>query len=103
MLILQKKKGSLFSRGPIDNVKFYFMLKGLSVSEISLSEVLKSGIMRIESEFYNSEKMVYHHCKKGKDIIVFSQYGTSKDLNEESLGYPVLRLNEYNQSFISAI
>ena len=77
------------------------MLKGLSVTEVSLSEVLKTSIMRIESEFYNSEKMVYPYCKKGKDIIVFSQYGTSKDLNEVSLGYPVLRLNEYNQSFIS--
>ena len=46
--------------------------------------------------------MHYSNCKKGEDVIVFSQYGTSKDLNEVSLGYPVLRLNEFNYSFISA-
>ena len=58
--------------------------------------------MRIEPEFYNSTRMHYPNCKKGEDVIVFSQYGTSKDLNEVSLGYPVLRLNEFNYSFISA-
>lgn len=58
--------------------------------------------MRIESEFYNSESMHYHNYKKGKDVVIFSQYGTSKDLNEVSCGYPVLRLNEFNYSFISA-
>lgn len=78
------------------------MLEGLEISEVSLSEVLQSSIMRIEAEFYNSSRMHYPICKKGEDVIVFSQYGTSKDLNEESLGYPVLRLNEFNYSFISA-
>lgn len=78
------------------------MLEGLEISIVSLSEVLQSSIMRIEPEFYNSSRMHYSNCKKGEDVIVFSQYGTSKDLNEVSLGYPVLRLNEFNYSFISA-
>ena len=78
------------------------MLEGLEVSEITISEVLQSSIMRIEPEFYNSPRLYYPNCKRGEEMIVFSQYGTSKELNEDSLGYPVLRLNEFNYSFISS-
>lgn len=43
----------------------------------------------------------YKNTVKASHIIDFSQYGTSKELNEMGEGYPVLRLNEFNYSFIS--
>lgn len=45
--------------------------------------------------------MNYKNVVSGKNAIVFSQYGTSNELNEEKQGYPILRLNEFNLSFIS--
>lgn len=55
----------------------------------------------MESEFYNSDTVSYKNTVKASQIIDFSQYGTSKELNETGKGYPVLRLNEFNYSFIS--
>ena len=55
----------------------------------------------MESEFYNSNTVSYKNSVKASHIIDFSQYGTSKELNEMGEGYPVLRLNEFNYSFIS--
>ena len=55
----------------------------------------------MESEFYNSNTVSYKNTVKASQIIDFSQYGTSKELNEMGEGYPVLRLNEFNYSFIS--
>ena len=55
----------------------------------------------MESEFYNSNTVSYKNTVKASHIIDFSQYGTSKELNEMGEGYPVLRLNEFNYSFIS--
>lgn len=37
----------------------------------------------------------------GEEIIDFVQYGTSKELNEHKEGFPTLRLNEFELSFIS--
>ena len=51
--------------------------------------------------YYNSNTVSYKNTVKASQIIDFSQYGTSKELNEMGEGYPVLRLNEFNYSFIS--
>lgn len=76
------------------------MLEGLEICEIKFSIVLKDIDLRLESEFYNFKNVIFE-CVKGTDIESFSQYGTSKDLNEEKRGFPVLRLNEFNSFFIS--
>lgn len=55
----------------------------------------------MEPEFYNSDTVNYRNTIKASQIINFSQYGTSKELNEIREGYPVLRLNEFDYSFIS--
>lgn len=65
------------------------------------SRVIGNDIVRMESEFYNSNTVSYKNTVKASHIIDFSQYGTSKELNEMGEGYPVLRLNEFNYSFIS--
>lgn len=38
----------------------------------------------------------------GDQIVDFVQYGTSDDLNEERIGYPTLRLNEFESCFIKS-
>lgn len=75
------------------------MLKGLRVKIVSSQQVFE-GIYRLESEFFNSETIDYEYKKNASDVIEFSQYGTSKELNENKKGYPVLRLNEFNGYFI---
>lgn len=56
----------------------------------------------MEAEFYNSASLPFSNTISASEAIIFSQYGTSKELNEDRLGYPILRLNEFNSSFISA-
>ena len=46
----------------------------------------------MESEFYNSNTVSYKNTVKASQIIDFSQYGTSKELNEMGEGYPVLSI-----------
>ena len=56
--------------------------------------------IRFEAEFYNSKTGLNDNFFYGKDIIDFVQYGTSNELNEDNLGYPILRLNEFDSNFI---
>ncbi len=76
------------------------MLDGLEVIEINFSEVTSDKNIRFEAEFYNSKTGLNDNFFYGEDIIDFVQYGTSNDLNEENLGYPILRLNEFESNFI---
>lgn len=82
-------------------MKYMALLEGLKIKEIPLIEVYKSGIVRMEAEFYNSASLPFSNTICASKVINFSQYGTSKELNEDKLGYPILRLNEFNCSFIS--
>lgn len=81
-------------------MKYKKLLEGLKIKEVSFEHLLMSDIIRMESEFYNSDRLVYPEIVTGEQAIVFSQYGTSEELNEINQGYPVLRLNEYDSSFI---
>ncbi|OBX64570.1 hypothetical protein A9309_04640 [Moraxella lacunata] len=75
------------------------MLEGLEVSEVSILDVLKDENLRLEAEFHTN-KSIKIQGVKGSEIIDFVQYGTSEELNEDSLGYPILRLNEFDGYFI---
>ena len=76
-------------------------MEGQEIKEVSLSGVFASKTVRMEPEFYISGKMNYANCRQAGSIVDFVQYGTSNELNEIEAGYPVLRLNEYDGSFIS--
>lgn len=76
-------------------------MEGLEIKEVLISKVRNSDILRMEAEFYNSVALPFSNTIKASKAIMFSQYGTSKELNEEKLGFPILRLNEFNTSFIS--
>lgn len=77
------------------------MSEGLAIKEVSIQIVKRNNVFRLESEFYNADCMTYKNIVRGSNAIIFSQYGTSNELNELMSGYPVLRLNEFNLSFIS--
>lgn len=76
-------------------------MEGLEINEILLSQIYESAILRLESEFYNSEYITAINTIAGEKAISYAQYGTSAELNETNEGYPILRLNEFNSSFIS--
>ena len=68
--------------------------------EVTYKDILEDDNIRIEAEFYISDRTLTNNYKLGKDIIDFVQYGTSKELNEDNLGFPILRLNEFESHFI---
>lgn len=53
----------------------------------------------MEAEFFTAVKHSFRSVL-GEKAVVFSQYGTSEELNELGKGYPVLRLNEFDAAFI---
>ena len=62
----------------------------MQFSVVKFKEILDSPILRLEAEYWNSKgsqalKLI------GSEIIDFVQYGTSKGLNEDRKGYPILR------------
>jgi len=72
------------------------------ISTIKYPDILEqSSELGIKAKFYvNLNKFKINKFIFGKDIIDFVQYGTSKDLNEEQKGYPILRLNEFDGLYI---
>lgn len=76
------------------------MLERLAIKEISIKIPQSSELTRLESDFYTSESVIFKKFLTGAKIIDFVQYGTSEELNEDGIGYPVLRLNEFDSNFI---
>ena len=65
---------------------------------INFQNICRDEDFRIEAEYWNSNKNKL--ALKASEAISFSQYGTSKTLNEDKLGFPILRLNEFDSFFI---
>lgn len=69
---------------------------------IAYSIVQKSqleGESRIDAEYFIADQ-VLKNFYFGGEVISFVQYGTSDDLNESKVGFPTLRLNEFDDYFI---
>jgi len=62
--------------------------------------LLENDYFRLEAEYLIQPKFEFSSLFHGSEIIKSSQYGTSDFLNEEGLGFPILRLNEFDGSFI---
>ena len=75
-------------------------MEGHRVKEIDIFECLQQKDLRLEADFWTQKNHSTIETIKGSEIIDFVQYGTSKELNEENLGFPILRLNEFNGRFI---
>ena len=71
-------------------------MDGLNCREITLNEALTNKDKRIDSQFWTThiaKNPRYIYSKIG-DIILFSQYGMSIEMNTERKGYPIFRMNE---------
>lgn len=55
--------------------------------------------MRADAEYFGTDQILKDHYL-GSQVVDFVQYGTSDDLNENTSGYPTLRLNEFEGPFI---
>ncbi len=71
------------------------------MSEVNFDSIITTELARLEAEFYTAKTFDMKNYFIGEDIIDFVQYGTSKELNEEKVGFPILRLNEFDSAFIS--
>lgn len=85
---------------PFDKARYGELLKGLEISEVRLKDVgRRTPDFRMEAEFFTAVKHSFSSVP-GEKAVLFSQYGTSEELNEQCKGYPVLRLNEFDAAFI---
>ena len=58
------------------------------------------GAQRLDAEYYCSPRLLSgDDFYTGAEVTRFVQYGTSEELNEENKGYPILRLNEFEEYF----
>lgn len=82
---------------PFNEAKYKALMDGLSIKEESLNKVLSSnGYFRLEAEYFVAQSFSSSNSLFGRDVLDYIQYGTSKYLNEQNEGFPVLRLNEYD-------
>jgi len=71
-------------------------MDGLECSEVLLSEVHQNKDSRIDSAFYTmrlsrNNTLRYEPIEKG---LLLTQYGVSKDMNADGIGFPIFRMNE---------
>jgi type I restriction enzyme S subunit len=86
---------------PFNEAKYKALLEGLEIAEVFISKQINTELFRLESEFYTAISFRLKNYFIGFEIIDFVQYGTSEELNENLEGYPILRLNEFDSSFIA--
>lgn len=67
-------------------------------SIISKSEL--EGALRLDAEYYCAGNLIKKDFILGNGAAQFIQYGTSEELNDEGKGFPVLRLNEFDEIFV---
>lgn len=71
-------------------------MEGLEIKEKKLYKVLSNKAFRIDSSFYTKEpkkNLDLIYAKIGEHLIS-SQYGISIEMNTDSVGYPIYRMNE---------
>ncbi len=72
------------------------MLEGLEIKIKQLSETLDNKDFRVDSQFYTKEPYKNPELNYDKigNLIHNAQYGISIAMNEDSIGYPIYRMNE---------
>lgn len=75
-------------------------MEGLTIKEVLIKDAFKKSLFRLGAEFHTYSLDSTESYYRGSDIIDICQYGTSEELNDQSKGFPVLRLNETDSLFI---
>ncbi len=72
------------------------MLKGLEVSVVPYSQSLQNKDFRVDSDFWTKQPNLNPNLIYDKigNCLISAQYGISIEMNEESKGYPIYRMNE---------
>lgn len=74
----------------------------MQYSIVNLSEVKEND--RLSAEFWNPKYLKYLKYNKKfvliGDILTQCQYGLSRDMNEENIGIPIYRMNEFDEIFL---
>lgn len=81
---------------PFNKSKYKALMDGLECNEVSLSEIYNNKDQRIDSAFYTARILRnpnLTYVPIGQHLTS-TQYGVSKDMNEEYIGYPIYRMNE---------
>jgi restriction endonuclease S subunit len=73
----------------------------MAITKVTSYAMLDSE-SRCDAEHIAAPIFVTRNYHYGNDVVEFTQYGTSKQLNENGKGFPVLRLNEFEQMFIKS-
>ena len=80
--------------------KYKALMDGLECTETPYVNTVKNKDFRIDSQFY-TERIEYNKNLTYAPIgsyLLYSQYGVSKDMNTEGIGYPIFRMNEIHES-----
>ena len=72
------------------------MLEGLEIVEVNLSSTFRNKDFRTDSDFWTKEPRKNPKLKYDKigNLLKSSQYGLSVSMNDNTLGYPIYRMNE---------
>lgn len=81
---------------PFNEAKYKALMDGLECKEVNLAEIYYNKDRRIDSAFYTARilhnpNLIYAPIGQ---FLTSTQYGVSKDMNEEHIGYPIYRMNE---------
>ena len=75
-------------------------MDGLECQEISLSETRANKDFRIDSPFFTTHVLHNPNLPYSLigDCLLSTQYGISRDMNTDNIGYPIFRMNEIHHS-----
>lgn len=81
---------------PFNEAKYKALMDGLECKEVRLAEIYSNKDRRIDSAFYTVRILRNSNLNYAPigQYLISSQYGISKDMNEEHIGYPIYRMNE---------
>jgi len=70
----------------------------MQVAIINYSKIDKR-VFRLEPEFHTAKSFILDECFTGEQVIELEQYNSIYGINGNKEGYPVLRMNEFNNLF----
>ncbi|HCS75898.1 MAG TPA: hypothetical protein DIW17_18750 [Clostridiales bacterium] len=84
------------SSPPFDAEKYKALMSGLECSEVNFSAMGDHPDCRWDSEYHavNIQKNSKLSYSKLRNLLVVSEYGLSKEMNENGVGVPIYRMNE---------
>ena len=85
---------------PFNEAKYKALMDGLKCKEVLYHDASANKDFRIDSQFYTAN--ILHNddlqYEPIGNFLISSQYGVSKDMNTDGIGYPIYRMNEIHHS-----